>query len=618
MTGAEKTPDRDQSEAKTGYDARLRRAQGCLLGQLAGDALGSMVEFKSGAEIARRYPGGLRRIEPSPVWGTLAGQPTDDSEMALALARSIIPDGYSDEAAARAYAEWRLSRPFDVGNTVRRATDGMVAAISRGENVSDAARRAANPKSEANGALMRQSPLAIWGSWLEPEILDGFVRADTTLTHPNQVCQDASAAFIVAVAATIRDGLDGRLAYDIACEWDSKHGQSPSVTEALEAAASQTPNYELHKGYVLVALQNAFYQALHASTFEEGVVVTVMGGGDTDTNAAIAGALLGAIYGVDAIPLQWQEAVLNCRPEKGAVGVWRPRPETYWPVDALELADSLHHAGLGYSIRWKQENDPRSTQELINLALAAEDEDTQWELASILWYRTTYDVVEAARELSEDPDARKRILAARILGRGGRKGAAFPEETSAVLLSMLEKEQDPDVISQVCACLGDNREVRAIPGLIALKSHPHEDVRWGVAVGLLGQDDDRAIETLIELSTDEDENVRDWATFGLGSILEEVDTPELREALVARLTDPHDDTRAEAVVGLAMRKDVRALFPLIKELENMGANAGDMFFEAAAALGDSRLCPVLMRIRALLIDADDLEEALQSCGCENQ
>jgi ADP-ribosylglycohydrolase/Inositol monophosphatase family len=81
------------------------------------------------------------------------------------------------------------------------------------------------------------------------------------------------------------------------------------------------------------------------SAFEEGVVSTDMGGGDTDTNAAIAGALLGAIHGAPAVPRQWQEAVLTCRPQAGVAGVRQPRPRAFWPVDALILSERL--AALG-------------------------------------------------------------------------------------------------------------------------------------------------------------------------------------------------------------------------------------------------------------------------------
>ncbi|MDE0285492.1 MAG: ADP-ribosylglycohydrolase family protein, partial [Gammaproteobacteria bacterium] len=59
------------------------------------------------------------------------------------------------------------------------------------------------------------------------------------------------------------------------------------------------------------------------------------------TNAAICGALLGAVWGRHAIPDQWTECVLNCRPAAGQPHVHRPRPECFWPVDALELAERI-------------------------------------------------------------------------------------------------------------------------------------------------------------------------------------------------------------------------------------------------------------------------------------
>ena len=98
------------------------------------------------------------------------------------------------------------------------------------------------------------------------------------------------------------------------------------------------------QGWVLIALQNAFYQLLHAATLEKGVVATVMAGGDTDTNAAIAGALLGAAHGREAVPARWRRMVLTCRPLREA-GARQPRPDAMWPVDAMTLAERLLVAG---------------------------------------------------------------------------------------------------------------------------------------------------------------------------------------------------------------------------------------------------------------------------------
>jgi len=90
---------------------------------------------------------------------------------------------------------------------------------------------------------------------------------------------------------------------------------------------------------VLIALQNAFHELLHAPTLEEGVVATVRRGGDSDTNAAIAGALLGAVHGREAVPRQWRSMVLSCRAHLSRAR--HARPPVYWPTDILEVAERL-------------------------------------------------------------------------------------------------------------------------------------------------------------------------------------------------------------------------------------------------------------------------------------
>jgi len=85
----------------------LERAQGCLLGQSAGDSLGSLVEFRSQEDIRREYPNGVRELADGGTWNTIAGQPTDDSEMALLLARLLADQGrYDPEEARKACIFW--------------------------------------------------------------------------------------------------------------------------------------------------------------------------------------------------------------------------------------------------------------------------------------------------------------------------------------------------------------------------------------------------------------------------------------------------------------------------------------------------------------------------------
>jgi ADP-ribosylglycohydrolase len=91
------------------YETVLNRAQGCLLGQLAGDALGSTVEFQTPKEILKRYPQGIRDLEGGGIWNILPGQPTDDSEMALLLARTVKgrdPIREKDVRSITAVAHW--------------------------------------------------------------------------------------------------------------------------------------------------------------------------------------------------------------------------------------------------------------------------------------------------------------------------------------------------------------------------------------------------------------------------------------------------------------------------------------------------------------------------------
>jgi len=105
------------------------------------------------------------------------------------------------------------------------------------------------------------------------------------------------------------------------------------------AKGTAPADFFTHPGWVLVALQNAFY-CLHELDFEEALVQSVGRGGDTDTNAAIAGALLGALYGREKIPSRWIYPILACRPLAEA-GALRPRPMEYWPDDILEVAEAL-------------------------------------------------------------------------------------------------------------------------------------------------------------------------------------------------------------------------------------------------------------------------------------
>jgi ADP-ribosylglycohydrolase len=150
----------------------------------------------------------------------------------------------------------------------------------------------------------------------------------------------------MAIADAIGLGRNSQQLYEQIRLWAAEMSVEKSLMKAIFDAADHAPiDYLTQQGWVLIAFQNALWQLLHADSMEEGVVDTVMRGGDTDTNAAIAGALLGAVHGRQAVPNQWVEKLLACRPESGRPNVRRPRPECFWPVDAFEIASCLATAG---------------------------------------------------------------------------------------------------------------------------------------------------------------------------------------------------------------------------------------------------------------------------------
>lgn len=145
----------------------------------------------------------------------------------------------------------------------------------------------------------------------------------------------------MAIAHAIASGCEGKKLYQDIKQWAVDLAVDPALIDAIHGATEGPPaDYVQQQGWVLIAFRNTLWQLLNAPSFEAGVVDTVMRGGDTDTNAAICGALLGAVYGPDAIPAQWVKQVLNCRPRPD-IPASTARVECFWPVDALELAEQL-------------------------------------------------------------------------------------------------------------------------------------------------------------------------------------------------------------------------------------------------------------------------------------
>jgi HEAT repeat protein len=184
-------------------------------------------------------------------------------------------------------------------------------------------------------------------------------------------------------------------------------------------------------------------------------------------------------------------------------------------------------------------------------------------------------------------------------------------------MRLLDEDDEPAVLSSAAVGLGHLRDDRAIDALVGLASNPDPVVRRAVVHGLMGHDDDRAVAALITLSADEDGDVRDWATFSLGVQIER-DSAELREALAARLGDRHGDTHAEAVRGLARRRDERALEAALSGGDGQSATIDEAVVLLGATTGDPRLCARLEALRAdpeaAALYGEELERALARCS----
>jgi ADP-ribosylglycohydrolase len=148
--------------------------------------------------------------------------------------------------------------------------------------------------------------------------------------------------FCVAIARAVSSGDGPAEVYEFVRQWAVRADVHPDVRWWLADAADRPPDdYTAQMGWVRIALQNAFYRLLYSKDFASAVSNTVACGGDTDTNAAIVGALAGAVHGAAAVPFKWRDCVLTCRPVWGLTDVAKPRPSDFWPVDALILAERL-------------------------------------------------------------------------------------------------------------------------------------------------------------------------------------------------------------------------------------------------------------------------------------
>ncbi|KAH7491942.1 hypothetical protein PRIC1_002587 [Phytophthora ramorum] len=336
-------------DVMAGSSSALRRvnwdqAYGAFLGLLCGDAAGATLEFSPGiiteSDVSRAMtmPGGG-------VFRVGKGQITDDSELALSLARGLLghhPDeGFPLESVARQYAAWCDSKPFDIGNTC--ATAFGIAPDADGNYAVAMTQAAATScsASEANGSLMRIAPLAIWSVGGSESTIAALARTEATLSHPNQVCQDCNAVYCLMLEHLLRYPGDFQGAVNRGERFINSSVDSIVRTWFLEESLDVANLVCTRKvGHVRWAFVLATHFLRKNEGYERAIQQTLLKGGDTDTNAAIVGGLIGALHGVGSIPSRMREAVLAFDATKPAV-THRPRPETYRGAQVSKLVEQL-------------------------------------------------------------------------------------------------------------------------------------------------------------------------------------------------------------------------------------------------------------------------------------
>ena len=265
-------------------DEVLDRSRAAFLGMAIGDALGATVEFLTPGEIQARHGrheelsgGGWLRLKP--------GQVTDDTEMALCIARAIDRQGeWSLPAIADNFAAWLKAKPVDIGDTCRR---GIRRYLLTGQLEAPF-----NEYDAGNGAAMRMLPVALF-TLGDDGLLCRQVVAQARITHHHPL----SDAACICLGRLVHLAVAGASRLRLRREVDRLLADHPTFRF--------DPYRGLATGYVVDTFQTVFHHFFRTRDFFDCLVGTVNQGGDADTTGAIAGMLAGAYYGTAGIPRKW-------------------------------------------------------------------------------------------------------------------------------------------------------------------------------------------------------------------------------------------------------------------------------------------------------------------------
>jgi ADP-ribosyl-[dinitrogen reductase] hydrolase len=275
------------------------RIVGSVLGLALGDALGAPFEGRRAAEI----PDPLPALE-LPWMGLPPGSTTDDTAMARNLVRSLAARGEldPDDLVAR-HLEWFRSGPPDVDAFTRR----VLSRVGRGEDAFEAARSVWEERgpevSAGNGSVMCCAPLGLAYANRAEELLEVAPKL-SALTHFDERCRTAVLAVTLAVAALARgQSSEGAVTAALAAVVDRDGGEELEYLVEMAGVGRRIDGPD--QGFCLFTAGVGLQSLLGTGDFEAEVRRVVSLGGDTDTNAAVAGALLGALVGEGGLPLAW-------------------------------------------------------------------------------------------------------------------------------------------------------------------------------------------------------------------------------------------------------------------------------------------------------------------------
>jgi ADP-ribosylglycohydrolase len=282
-----------------------------LVGGACGDALGVPYEFGTRALDGepRMLGGGLGDYAP--------GEYSDDTQMAVCIAEVAATGADLREAPAldliaAGFLRWRAEGATDIGVQTRRVLDAVLGRDTVGLGAAMAATaaelHAETGRSAGNGSLMRTGPVAV--RYLDdPAGMVEAARAVSELTHLDPLAGDACVIWCEGVRRAVVHGtFDGVRAGVDLLPSERRARWSGWLDEAERHAPAHFPN----NGFVVTALQaawSAIVRTPEEDHFRQAASSAVHAGNDTDTIAAIAGALLGARWGMSGIPQEWLEVV---------------------------------------------------------------------------------------------------------------------------------------------------------------------------------------------------------------------------------------------------------------------------------------------------------------------